>query len=114
MSTELPKEKKNYIIIEPTKITVAMFTILIGLVGWLGKTSYDKLTSIEADVKTLLIANSANKTNIDDLKDHMRDQDDDDDSPPVPVKKGSKTTASILEFILPKDTYMSLGEHRNI
>ena len=120
MPTQLPKEKKNYIIIEPTKITVALFTVLIGLVGWLGKTSFDKLTSIESDVKVLLVAKGINETKIDDIKEEIRRGRSDPAPVPIsipapsPVKRGrDKGTAGLFhfEFIIPEGTFMSISKN---
>ncbi len=115
MATELPKDKKNYIIIEPTKVTIALFTVLIGLVGWIGKAMFEKLTSIESDVKILLVAQSIDKTNIDNIKDQMKKHDDKQDersNQQQPIKD-KKVAFMLSEFILPENTTMSLDDNKH-
>ena len=93
----VPKEKGGYVLVEPTKVTIVLGTILIGLLGWFGNVLYSKLISIESDVKILLIASSSQGVEINNIKERNRNVDS---------KQGNKDKSfsfvPTIEFILPE------------
>jgi hypothetical protein len=53
------------------KLSAGLFTILIGITGWFSVTMYEKITKIEENVQQLLIASSAEKVEIQNLKERV-------------------------------------------
>lgn len=99
--TNTPERKRAYIIIEPTKVTVALFSVLIAMMGWFGKIAYDKLVSIENDVKVLLVSSGVDKAKIENLQKWQDRQD----SQQGPMNKRKTTAFNFmgLEFLVPQE-----------
>ena len=57
--------------IDISKVFVAVFSLFVGFLAWFGKVTYDKLTKIENDVQTLLVASGIDRTEIQNLKDRL-------------------------------------------
>ena len=57
--------------IDITKAFLTITSIFIAFLGWFGKITYDKLTKIENDVQTLLIATGIDRNEIQNIKDRL-------------------------------------------
>ena len=57
--------------VDYAKIAAGLFSILIAISGWFAVTLYDRITKIEENVQQLLVASSAEKTEIQNLKERV-------------------------------------------
>jgi hypothetical protein len=57
--------------IDITKAFLTTISIFIAFLGWFGKITYDKLSKIENDVQTLLIATGIDRNEIQNIKDRL-------------------------------------------
>jgi len=78
------------------------FTWLLGITlaffAWFGKVAYEKLNSIDSKVETLLVQNGIQKTEIDNLKEQIKEIN--------PYKNNNDKTVAVIhqEAILPDQT----------
>jgi hypothetical protein len=57
--------------IDLNKAFIALASIFLAFLSWFGKITYDKLSKIETDVQSLLVATGVDRTEIQNLKDRM-------------------------------------------
>lgn len=80
--------------VDINKAFVAITSVFIAFLSWFGKITYDKLTKIETDVQTLLVASGIDRTEIQNIKDRLN-------------SSGPKKPVSYMhyhkEFVLPDD-----------